>query len=183
MRTKSESDISIRRMARCPDPAPIEPPAYHAFPSARGAGSATPMPVAVKTMSPPQKKGKTPVLDREEARALLAAIDTSSLTGLRDRAFIGVMIYTFARVGAVVQMDVKDYFSQGQTGHAAPRGVSYRHGQERRDLVAARPQPQLSFCPSNHWPLRTTSGQLWRGGRQLKGPVNWRIPRKPADNA
>jgi site-specific recombinase XerC len=36
-----------------------------------------------------QKKGKTPVLDREEARALLAVIDTSSVTGLRDRSFIG----------------------------------------------------------------------------------------------
>ena len=45
-----------------------------------------------------QKKGKTPVLDRDEARALIAAIDTGSLTGLRDRALIGVMIYTFARV-------------------------------------------------------------------------------------
>lgn len=63
-----------------------------------------------------QKKGKTPVLDREEARALLAAIDTSSLTGLRDRALIGVMIYTFARVGAVLQMNVGDYFSQGRRG-------------------------------------------------------------------
>lgn len=63
-----------------------------------------------------QKKGKTPVLDREEARALLAAIDTGSVTGLRDRAFIGVMIYTFARVGAVVQLDVGDYFSQGRRG-------------------------------------------------------------------
>jgi site-specific recombinase XerC len=45
------------------------------------------------------RKGRTPVLDREEARALLAAIDTSSLTGVRDRALIGVMIYTFPRVG------------------------------------------------------------------------------------
>src|ERR1700722_10782636 len=36
-----------------------------------------------------QKKGKTPVLDREEARALIAAIDTGSITGLRDRALIG----------------------------------------------------------------------------------------------
>jgi integrase/recombinase XerD len=63
-----------------------------------------------------QKKGKTPVLDRDEARALLAAIDTSSLIGLRDRALIGVMIYTFARVGAVLQMDVGDYFSQGRRG-------------------------------------------------------------------
>jgi integrase/recombinase XerD len=63
-----------------------------------------------------QMKGKTPVLDREEARALIAAIDTSSLTGLRDRALIGVMVYTFARVGAVLQMNVEDYFSQGRRG-------------------------------------------------------------------
>ena len=41
------------------------------------------------------RKGKTPVPDREEERALLAAIDTGSLTGLRDRAFIGIMIFTF----------------------------------------------------------------------------------------
>jgi len=63
-----------------------------------------------------QKKGKTPVLDREEARALLAVIDTRSLTGLRDRALIGTMIYTFARIGAVLQMNVGDYFSQGRRG-------------------------------------------------------------------
>jgi integrase/recombinase XerD len=63
-----------------------------------------------------QKKGKTPVLDREEARALIAAIDTGSLTGLRDRALIGVMVYTFARVGAVLNMDMGDYFSQGRRG-------------------------------------------------------------------
>jgi len=63
-----------------------------------------------------QKKGKTPVLDREEARALIAAIDTSSVTGLRDRALIAVMVYTFARVGAVLQMNVGDYYNQGRRG-------------------------------------------------------------------
>ena len=62
------------------------------------------------------RKGRTPVLDREEARALLAVIDTATLTGLRDRAPIGVMIYTFARVGAVLSMNVADYFSQGRRG-------------------------------------------------------------------
>jgi site-specific recombinase XerD len=63
-----------------------------------------------------QKKGKTPVLDRDEARALLAVIDPGSLTGLRDRALIGIMIDTFARIGAVLQMNGGDYFSQGQRG-------------------------------------------------------------------
>lgn len=62
------------------------------------------------------KKGRTPVLDRDEARTLLAVIDTGSLTGLRDRALIGIMIYTFARIGAVLQMNVGDYFTQGRRG-------------------------------------------------------------------
>ena len=63
-----------------------------------------------------QKKGRTPVLDRDEARSLIAAIDTGSLTGLRDRALIAIMIYTFARVGAALKMNVGDYFSQGRRG-------------------------------------------------------------------
>ena len=62
------------------------------------------------------KKGKTPVLDRDEARALLESIDTGTLTGLRDRALIGTMVYTFARIGAVLKMNVRDYFTQGRRG-------------------------------------------------------------------
>jgi site-specific recombinase XerD len=62
------------------------------------------------------KKGKTPVLNADEARALLDAIDTGTLTGRRDRALIGVMVYSFARVNAVIGMKVKDYFSQGRRG-------------------------------------------------------------------
>src|SRR5271157_3570324 len=50
------------------------------------------------------------------ARALLDAIDTNTLTGLRDRALIGVMVYTFARVNAVIGMKVKDYYTQGRRG-------------------------------------------------------------------
>ena len=60
------------------------------------------------------KKGKTPVLSREEARKLLSSIDVSTIGGLRDRALIGVMVYSFARVGAVVGMNVEDYFQQGR---------------------------------------------------------------------
>jgi site-specific recombinase XerD len=60
------------------------------------------------------KKGKTPVLAAEEARAMLDAIDISTPIGLRDRALIALMVYTFARVGAVVQMRVEDVYSQGR---------------------------------------------------------------------
>ena len=62
------------------------------------------------------KKGKTPVLTAEEARTLLDSIPTETLTGSRDRALIGVMVYTFARVNAVIEMKVEDYFTQGRRG-------------------------------------------------------------------
>ena len=60
------------------------------------------------------KRGKTPVLQPEEVRLLLDSIDTSTVGGLRDRALLGVMVYSFARVSAVVSMNVDDYYQQGK---------------------------------------------------------------------
>jgi integrase/recombinase XerD len=77
-----------------------------------------------------REKSKTPVLTADEARELLDSIaiarntardgnaetDQPALIGLRDRALIGVMVYTFARINAVLQMKVRDYFVQGRRG-------------------------------------------------------------------
>src|SRR6202166_4870792 len=71
---------------------------------------------AVRGPKHTQRRGKTPVLQADEARTLLDAIDTASLPGLRDRALIGLMVYTFSRVGAAVSMKVEDYFVQGRRG-------------------------------------------------------------------
>jgi len=49
-------------------------------------------------------------MSSEDTTAFLASIDTSHVVGLRDRAFIAVMVYTFARVSAVVNLKVEDYF-------------------------------------------------------------------------
>ena len=53
--------------------------------------------------------GRTPVLSDDEARTLLESISIDRIAGLRDRALIGCMLYTFGRVGAVIAMDVEDY--------------------------------------------------------------------------
>jgi len=60
------------------------------------------------------KRGKTPVLSGDDTRELLDSIDTSTLIGLRDRALLAVMTYTFGRVSAVVAMKVEDYYPQGK---------------------------------------------------------------------
>jgi site-specific recombinase XerD len=60
------------------------------------------------------KRGKTPVLEADEARKLLDSINTSTPVGLRDRAFIALLVYTFSRVSAAIGMNVRDYYPQGK---------------------------------------------------------------------
>ena len=57
-------------------------------------------------------KGKTPVLGGDETKQLLNSIDTTCLIGLRDRAIIGTMAYSFARIGAVTSLKVEHVFRQ-----------------------------------------------------------------------
>jgi site-specific recombinase XerC len=68
--------------------------------------------------------GQTPVLDPAEARALLDSIDVSTHAGLRDRALIGLMVYSFARIGAALGMTVEDclYAEPPVLGAAAREG-------------------------------------------------------------
>lgn len=60
------------------------------------------------------RKGKTPVLLPQEARQLLDSIPVDTIIGLRDRALIGLMTYSFARIGAVTAMEVRDIYVQNR---------------------------------------------------------------------
>jgi integrase/recombinase XerC len=77
-------------------------------------GQIVPVNPAASVRGPPHivKSGKTPVLEPAEARALLDTIDITTPAGVRDRALIGVMVYSFARIGAVTAMKVEDVFVQ-----------------------------------------------------------------------
>lgn len=71
------------------------------------------------------KKGTTPVLKADEARTLLDSIqvvkkkdgkEVPDIKGLRDRALIAVMVYSFARIGATLAMRGEDYYTEGRRG-------------------------------------------------------------------
>ncbi len=70
--------------------------------------------VSVRGPAHSARTGKTPVLDPLEARALIDAINVSTPAGLRDRALIGLMVYSFARVGAALACRVEDVFTQNR---------------------------------------------------------------------
>jgi integrase len=113
-----------------------------------------------------QDAGKTPVLDKEEAKALLAAIDGElaalreadekaategpaaapgqaarrqlaqerrhrrRILALRDKALFAVMLFSYARVGAVVRMKVRDY-----RGAGTPRATLLLHEKNGKEHV------------------------------------------------
>ena len=83
------------------------------------------------------------VLDPAEARQLLDAIDTTTVIGLRDRALIGLMVYSFARIGASIGMRVEDVY------HAEPPalGAPAREGRQAA-RHAVPPQPRNPICTS-----------------------------------
>ncbi|TAM05748.1 MAG: integrase [Paraburkholderia sp.] len=69
---------------------------------------------SVRGPSHTAKVGKTPVLDPAEARQLLDSIDVSTPIGLRDRALIALMVFSFARVGAALAIRVEDVYVQNR---------------------------------------------------------------------
>ena len=78
-------------------------------------------------------EGKTPVLERAQARKLFASLDEAAANGnvgaLRDRALFAVMLYGFVRVGAAVKMTVRDF---DDSGEQAALVLHEKGGKERR---------------------------------------------------
>ncbi len=113
-----------------------------------------------------QNTGKTPVLEKEEARALLDSIDDElkrireadekaagevlptslgdaagrrqeqerrnhrKLIALRDRALMAALLFSWARIGALVAMKVRDY-----RGAGTPRATLLLHEKNGRDHI------------------------------------------------
>jgi hypothetical protein len=93
--------------------------------------------------------GQTPVLDPSEARALLDSIDVATHAGLRDRALIGLMIYSFARSGAALGMAVEDVFTQNRRLLVRLREKGgKRHAMRCRAITTSRnTSPPISTAP------------------------------------
>jgi integrase/recombinase XerD len=84
-------------------------------------------------------------------------MDVSTVVGLRDRAIIAVMTYTFARVGAVVALAVEDYFPQ----------------KKRWSLRLYEKNGKLNEMPCHHKLERISGRTYQRGGpaRRPQGPL------------
>jgi len=110
-------------------------------------------------------EGRTPEITVEQSRKLLGTIDTATIAGLRDRAVIGVLIYTAARAGAVAKLRLRDFAPDGnhfvlrfaEKGGKA-RSIPVRHNLEQllHDYVCVN---NLNAEPGDSPLFRTIGGR------------------------
>jgi site-specific recombinase XerD len=143
------------------------------------------------------KKGKTPILSAEEARTLLDSIETHDryhhasprIVGLRDRALIALLTYTFSRVGAAVTMRVEDVYTEarrtwvrlhekGGKRHEMP--CHHKLETFLEEYIAAA---EIADDPKGSL-FRTTEGQSgYLTDRPMRQDDVYRMIRRRADNA
>jgi integrase/recombinase XerD len=83
-------------------------------------------------------EGATPEISIEQARKLLRSLDLGHVVGLRDRAVLGVLAYTGARVGAVARLRLGDLrnFGEQRALRFREKGGKVREIPVRHDLDA-----------------------------------------------
>jgi site-specific recombinase XerD len=81
-------------------------------------------------------EGKTPEISIDQARQLLASLDTTHVVGLRDRAILAILVYTSSRAGAVAKLRRGDFYNAGQQWmlHFNEKGGKSREIPVRADL-------------------------------------------------
>jgi integrase/recombinase XerD len=68
---------------------------------------------SVKGVKEKVMEGKTPEISIDQARALLASVDTATLIGKRDKAILATLAYTACRAGAVAKLRLGDFQADG----------------------------------------------------------------------
>jgi integrase/recombinase XerD len=109
------------------------------------------------------KRGKTPVLTEDQARRLLTSLkivkkttlpdgseaEAPWLVGLRDRALIGVMVYTFARISAVVACRSRTTFPMANAGGCGCKRKAASATRCRRTTSSSSSSTSISTRPAS----------------------------------
>ena len=120
----------------------------------------------------PFGEGRTPEVTVDQARQLLASIQTDRVYGLRDRAVLGTLIYTGARVGAISRLRMQNLRDNGnhRSLQFAEKGGKVREIPVRHDLdewIAAYIQGAvLTDAPK--------ASPLYRAGERRYSPLTER---------
>lgn len=117
-------------------------------------------------------EGKTPEITVPNARRLLASLGGTDVVTRRDRAVIGVLIYTAARVGAVTRLRLCDLRYDGEqwTLRFVEKGGKAREIPVRHDLQ----QMLLAYLDTAGLSMTTSTAPLFRSAVRRTGVLSGR---------
>ena len=133
----------------------------------------------------PDIEHKTPEITVDQARQLIGSLNVTTTVGLRDRAIIGVLIYTAARSGSIAQLRLRHYAHDGngwtlffEEKRATSRIIAVRH--ELASYIYEYMESAGLICATADTPLfRTAIGTT---DRLTVAPMNgcdlWRMVRR-----
>ena len=127
---------------------------------------------SVREVRHPFGERRTPEASVQQACPLLASIRTKDVYGLRDRAVLGTLIHTGARVGAISRFRMQDLRDHGnyRALQFAEKGVESREIPVRHDLdewiAAYFKGAGLTDAPKGSW--------LFRAGVRRGSPLTER---------
>lgn len=85
----------------------------------------------------------TPVFELEEIKTLFETINGGSLLHIRDKALFSVLLYSWARVSALVALKVEDYYQR--------KGERWLRLQEKRGKIHEVPVHSKAREAVDHW--------------------------------
>ena len=93
---------------------------------------------SVRGVKQDTREGRTPEISIPQARHLFRSIDAGNVVGKRDRALLGVLAYTGARINAVARLRLGDFQDHGEQRllRFAEKGGQERQIPVRHDLEA-----------------------------------------------
>jgi site-specific recombinase XerD len=124
--------------------------------------------LSVRTERYSAVEGRTAEITVEQARRLLASVNGQRAVDFRDRAILGVLIYTAGRAGAVARLRLRDFVDEGSQyalrfaekgGKARSIPVRYDLQQNLLDYLLAA---GLLEAPKDAPLFRTALGKLGR---------------------
>src|SRR3954464_302021 len=127
--------------------------------------------VEVKGPTFSRRIGATPVTSTEEVRRLLDGLPIDNLVGLRDRALLGTLLFTTARIGAALRCKVGDYY---QEGYGRMLRLHEKGGKEHRVPVHHQLVAYLETYLDAAGIRDERSGPLFRSARGKTGALTER---------
>lgn len=140
---------------------------------------------AVKLPRHSSRTGKTPVIIPEQVRQILDSIPCITQADYRDRALIGLMVFSFFRVSAALSLSLKDYELRGvQRWVIGEEKGSKRHEMPVHPTLEVLLDAYIEFAALTDLSTPLFQSSNARGGKLTGRPFDrtaaWRMVRRRA---